>query len=272
MELKSSSESMSFFDLAIQVVDLSVDGFQNGIDGFAGQGAGGGQAAVALLGADVGELPPAGDQGIEFGLVFRAFFRQSRGSAAGEFDQDPGVDGIGLGQSSHALGEVANVAGVHQGDGKRSVQQGIEQRAFQSAGGLDDQGSGIQRAQEIDDLANALRIVGHGENLIAVRPGQIQLALGDVDPDKQSGGLGRGVCHAGDPFLRIRASLCRARGCGVELSRLFGRSDTRPACTTLRDGRGGPRHNRSWAGRRVRMTPRCARRHANTTARIRTIG
>src|SRR6202453_824347 len=67
------------FDLAIQVIDLPVDGFQHGIDGFAGRGAGGGEAAVSLLGADVCELPSAGDQGIEFGLDFRAFFGQSRG-------------------------------------------------------------------------------------------------------------------------------------------------------------------------------------------------
>src|SRR4051794_7353195 len=38
----------------------------------------------------------------------------------------------------------------------------------------------------------------------------------------------------------------------------------------LRDGRGRPGHDRLWAGRRVRMTPRYARRPADATGRSRT--
>src|SRR5690242_12645496 len=68
----------------------------------------------------------------------------------------------------------------------------------------------------------------------------------------------------------MRASPAAARRWG-KLSRLFGRSDTGPARTSLSGGRGRPERNRSWAGRRVRMTPRYARRHADTTSTNRTV-
>ena len=62
---------------------------------------------------------------------------------------------------------------------------------------------------------------------------------------------------------------CRSRR-RQRLSRLFGRTHTGPAWTRLRDGRGGPRRDRSWAGRRVRMARRYAPHHADTAGGSRT--
>ena len=52
---------------------------------------------------------------------------------------------------------------------------------------------------------------------------------------------------------------------GQRPCRLFGRSNTMPTWTMLCGGRGGPGHDRSWAGRHRRVAPRYARRPATMT-------
>ena len=133
-------------DLDVQFGDLLFEGFKHGIDGPQGGFADGPPAAVGLLGADVRQLPAAGDQGFEFDLVFRAFFGQAGRRPAGELDQHLGINGVGLGQNSQAFGEVANVGGIDPRHWQVGVQQRIQQWLFETTGGFEDDDGGRRGA------------------------------------------------------------------------------------------------------------------------------
>lgn len=247
-------------DPAVERVDLLVQGLEDAADPAPRRRAGGDAAAVALLGPHVQQLPgtpaihrrgpSAGHQRLEFRPVLRPFLRQPRRGQPCELHQHAGVDGVGLGQLADAPGEVPHVAGIDQGHRQVRLEQRVDQRPLQAAeqgfalapGGLDDDDrqGGAGGAELLHDLSHAGVVVGEGDDSVGIRARQVQLVFGDVDADKQV--WIRGVGHGG-PFLRMRAS------CGEELCRLFGRSDTTPAWTTLRDGRMRPRRDRPW-GRR----------------------
>jgi hypothetical protein len=212
----------------------------------------------------VDELAAAGNQGLQFRPVGGASLQETGAGQACELTQHASVDRVGLGEDAQAFGEVAYVARVDQGDRQVRLQQCVDQGAFQAAGGFDDDGRGPHGDQLTDDRADACGVVGDGEDRVDVGASQVKLVLGDVDADEDGGGRMRNGLRIGcvghdSPSLQMRASLPDG-----ELCRLFGRTDTTPAWTTLRGGRGGPGHDRPWAGGRARVTPRYARRPAGT--------
>jgi len=126
---------------------------------------------------------------------------------------------------------------MNQRDRKTGIQQRLEERTLQAASGFDDDASGCGCPQQFDDLADAMIIVADGQKFAAVGACQIELVLGDVDPDEQRRNrLRRELCHASIPALQMRA-YGRMFASSRWLSRLFGRKGTRLAWTMLCDGR-----------------------------------
>jgi len=256
-------------DLLIEQADLLVQGFEDGVDALERGGAGGGVALVELRNPQLAELLAAGDQGIEFALVLRAFLRQAGLNALPELDQHVSIDRIGFNENAQRFGEVTHLAGIDQGNRQLGIKQGCNQRPLESAGGFDDDQDGLERLHQLNEAPKAAGLIVEGDDLVGIGSGQVEFVLGDVDANEESNDRlrdGSGVSHGRSPFLQMRAS---ADPGGGELLRLFGRSDTQPIRTLLCDDRCGPRRDRSRIDCRVRMTPRSARRHANTTTRNR---
>lgn len=183
-------------NLLVQVGDLLLEGLEDGVEGRQGGFGTGGAPAVGLFGAGEGQLPAAGDQGLEFHLFFRAFDAETGFGQAGELGQDSGVDGVGLGQLAQAFGEVADFAGVDQRSGEGGIEKSIEEGAFGAAGGFQDNQGGGRRLQGGDELLDAGGGVVEAPGLaggIAAR--QVQVGLGDIDSDEEAigGRIGHGV-------------------------------------------------------------------------------
>ena len=184
---------------------------------------------------------------------------------AGVSGQETSVDAVIFGEQAAGQGEVADACGLDACDREVAVQGGVEDRAFVSAGGFQDDEGGMEWFESIQERDDAGGIVGEGLDRVDAVDGEVELVLGDVDA-QVDGGRSGGLSHVCCPSLRMRA--CEGRS--QRLSRLFGLLDTASAWTTLGDGLGVPRHDRSWADVRARVTPRCARRPAGTTRGSRT--
>ena len=181
-----------FSDLLVQRVDLFVDGFEYGVDGFACVLGTGDVAAVGLLGARLTELTSAGDQGVEFGLFLRGFLGYPGLCVSGELDEDLGVDGVCFSEDAQCFGEVSDAAWVDQCDGQADVEQRVQCGAFVSAGGLDDDEFGRIGLQGAGKLLDACVVVGERDDVVAVGSCHVEFVLGDVDADEQR--VAVGVC------------------------------------------------------------------------------
>jgi hypothetical protein len=104
-----------------------------------------------------------------------------------ELDEHASVDRVVLGEDAQAQREVANVAGIDDGDGQRGVEQRVDQPPLDAAGGLDDDQRGPQRPEQLDDLRDAPVIVGDGEDLAGIGSCQVELVACDVDSDEHGG-------------------------------------------------------------------------------------
>ena len=105
-------------DGAFDVVDLPLERIEDGLDTFSGELGFGDLPAIGLLGSEVDELPPAGDELLDFGLFFRSFLDGDGLHLFGEERQDTGIDAIGLGHQAQRPSEVAGPFGIDDGDGK----------------------------------------------------------------------------------------------------------------------------------------------------------
>ena len=208
------------------------------------------------------QLPAAGDQGLQFGLVFRAFFSQpGRGQLRAKLDQDAGVDGVGLGQDAQGLGEVAHLPGLTRATGRPA-----SRRASSSGRSRPPVASTTMQAAAPDGESSAVSVMPAGVVGEADRPavsgaGQIELAW-RRRCRRRCGPADSGEWSCDGPFLANASAAGARRGGSVGCSGEGHGTGLDP----LRGGRVRPRHDRSWAGRRVRVTPRSARRPADAAA------
>jgi len=172
-------------DLPVQHINLPIEGLQNQVDGLQSASVACGEPAVALVGAALHKLAAAGDQGVEFGLICRAFPRQAEFGALSELHQHAGVNSIGFGQDSNPDGKVTDAAWIDQGDRQIGIEQRVQERSFQAAGGFDDDAVGPGRLERLDDLLNARLVVGDNEQFPGIGSGQIELVLGNVNANEQ---------------------------------------------------------------------------------------
>ena len=167
----------------------------------------------------VDELATQDQQGIEFQLIFRAFFGHRRLKAAGIHCQQMSVDPIALGQEALGLGEVPHPARLHAGNGQSSVQGGVEDGPLVAAGGFHDNQGGTQLPQAFDQLRDSRRIVDEDDNLGLALDGQIEFVFGDINAQIRHRRVHIGTGSHVGPFLQMRAWLQKNQ----RLSRLFGR-------------------------------------------------
>src|SRR5690606_14333595 len=113
------------------------------------------------------------------------------------------VDGVGLGELAGGPCEVADLAGVDDGDGEAGRGELGGRRALDAAGGFeDDEGSPVAERDELDESAV---VVGEAKE-VAAGGGDVEGVERDVDADVEVGhGSARlgGAC--GVPALQIRA-------------------------------------------------------------------
>ena len=226
-------------DLPVQQFDLQVQRLEHLVDGLAGHLAGRGQPAVALVGAGGDQLPAAGDQRIQFGLVCRAFLRQARFGQPGELAEHEGVDRIALGENVQTDRQMPDPAGIDHRHRQLSVNQQVHQKALKPSGGFNDDARGCNIPEQFDDLANAFFIIGNSEELAIVRPRQIEFVLGNINANENRGSrrdrrniwrsnLRSNMCHASIPrggaaYPALRIRVCQGAGLSAwQLSRLFG--------------------------------------------------
>ena len=87
---------------------------------------------VGLGDAGPDELPTSGDEPVELGLILRDLGDVPGPDVAAEAGDDPGVDGVGLGEDAQGLGVVADLAGVDDRDAVPSVDEGGDDGRWRS--------------------------------------------------------------------------------------------------------------------------------------------
>ncbi len=100
--------------------------------------------------------------------------------------EDGGVDGVGLGQLSGALGEVADLAGVDDDGGQVGGEQGADGCLLVGAGGLEDDAFRRQGSHPGDELFDAGGVVVEAFP-DAGGPGMgVEEVLADIDADQDA--------------------------------------------------------------------------------------
>lgn len=144
---------------------------------------------VAMRGARLDELAPAGEQLGEFGLFFWAFGADSWSGLFGKAGEDAGVERVGLGEPAHAVSELANALRVDVTGIEVRIEQRIEKWPFEFARGFECDACGLPGPQKFEKFVDAFLIVGEGPYLCLVVTSQIKTIGGNVDADED--GIGR---------------------------------------------------------------------------------
>ena len=153
--------------------------------------------------------------------------------------QDLGIDGISFGQLTRRPCEVAHLAGVDHRYRQSVGGQRSGEDSFIAAGGFNDDQLGLERAQTLAELGNALCIIG-GMPGLGMRQGiEIESIFGHIDPDK-----GLVSSHSVAGLVIDRDPTLQHTGSGpYQLSGFIGRV-----------GRGAPAPPRSRRSRGLRAT------------------
>ena len=137
---------------------------------------------VFFHGEEFDELTPPSDEGVQFPLFFRGWRSRSRPNLLGEQSQDSGIDPVGLGEFSEALGEVSGLTGIDDSDVVALLEKLSSHGTFDTAGGLkDDKTSPAGREHRRELLMPVGRI---GESLtfrLRCDP-NVEVLFGNVDP------------------------------------------------------------------------------------------
>ena len=107
------------------------------------------------------------------------------GDDLAEVGDDAGVDGVGLGQLAHALGEVADLAGVDDDGGQPVGQQGADGGLLVRAGRFEDDALGGEGPDPGDEFGDAGGGVGEAA---AGRGGAdvgVEVVFADIDADEE---------------------------------------------------------------------------------------
>jgi len=141
-------------------------------------------AAVALALDGVDEFIAALEQFCELAAVLvlrrEGFWLEISAKAA----QEPGIDGIVLGEDAKCLGVTAHAKGLHEADGEAGLEGCADQGLFIAAAGFADQvhAGGIRMAGEgFQEPANCRWAIGQAVD--DIEKIEDEFVLGDIDPD-----------------------------------------------------------------------------------------
>ena len=140
--------------------------------------------AIPLGGQHLDQLAAPGEQGVE--RLDRLVGQRPglRSYPLGKEREDPGVDGVSLGELAGRLGKGSYLAGIddHQREPHRG-QRGHEGR-FVATGGFEHDQGGRERLTVGDELADPLLGVGDAAGLAAGQAGELELGLRDINADE----------------------------------------------------------------------------------------
>ena len=135
-------------------------------------------------GPHLDELAAARDEGFELAGLGR---RQGAGLDVADLVEvggQGGVQTVGLGQFPLGLGELAHVTGVHDGHGQAGGIEGDGRQPLVAAGGFHDDELRLQLRELLDQVRDALVVLGHAPRGARGADGYVQPVLGHIDPDE----------------------------------------------------------------------------------------
>ncbi len=106
-----------------------------------------------------------------------------RAHALGEFGEDAGIQGVGLGQPAQGLDEVAHLARIHHGDGEPGLGERDGGEHLEAAGGLQDDERGGQSDESRGKLGQAQVVIGDGPTLPVGERGDVERGFRHIDAD-----------------------------------------------------------------------------------------
>lgn len=204
-------------------------------------------AAVGLHVDHPDNLPPPAH---ELGEVASLRLGQRSGrwsDAFGEEGDHLSVERVGLGQTAHGSGEVADLARVDDAERQSGRCERCSDVRLEAARGLQDDEGNREVAEAAREGFKPLRIPSDMEGFVRRPEMNVETVLGHVDADEDAG------LFVHDPTLQMRArarAAVRVRDCGGEGRTLLCRGLASPRRT-----RADPHHIASLALRR-RATPR----------------
>jgi hypothetical protein len=233
-------------DFGIELVDLLAEKAQELLDAASREGGVGEFEARGFCGTEFEELSASGDQLIELGLFFWGFFERGGLDVQGETGEDLGIEAIGFGELAEAAGKVADLPGVDACDVEAGVKELNDDSSLVTAGGLNDDEAGAEGTEPLDDLCDALGVVGTGPGRRGGALRDVELVLRNIDADEGLEGV-----HASLPILPMRARERRRTPSPWPSSAQAAVrvNQQRQAAILLCDGVWAPRHDRSAARR-----------------------
>ncbi len=137
--------------------------------------------AFGLQGLD--QLPAAGRQGVQQIVANHAAAPAAPAQLVREKGENqPGIDGVGLGFDAAALAEGNDIVGMNPDKADATLAQSLDQDALMAAGRL----KGRQpRANPIEPGRHGLGIIGDPLDPGAAGNTNVQPPLGDIDPDNR---------------------------------------------------------------------------------------
>ena len=143
-----------------------------------------GALAVFLHRLQLDQLPAAGDQILDFLLIFRGRREEPRPNLFPKLSQDGGIQAVGLGQATRGSGEVTHLSRVGHRHGETSGLEFGRESSLIATGRFEDNKTNSERSELLDELVNASRIIGEFEAQVMMPRRDVEGILGDVDADE----------------------------------------------------------------------------------------
>jgi len=217
------------FDGGFDLVDLTVEESQDGLDAFPDAFGSNDLESVGLHGPEVDELSASGDELLDFSLFFRSFVGRSRLDLLGEEGQDAGIDAVGLGKQAESLGEISRPFGIDHGHVIPLIEQVGDELSLITACGFQNDAAGSWVREQLFKLPMTGGVIRQSVFLTGGKEVEVERGLGDVDSDPSE----VRAIHGGVPFLPMRA---RGRLWGLAAPATVRVRFQRPAAIQLCDG------------------------------------
>ena len=144
-----------------------------------------GEAEAILLGGEhLEQLPPAGEQGVEElgGLVRQGPHRGP--DALTKQREGERVDGVGLGEASHGLREVADLAWIDDHDRQAELGESGDRGRLEATGRFQDDQGGVECPQPGQQLSKPRIVVRDRPGLGIGQTGDVEGGLRHIDADE----------------------------------------------------------------------------------------
>ena len=167
-----------------------------------------GLLSVLLHGLELDQLSSSRDEILEFLLVFRCFGSQAGLNEFRKVGQITGIDRVGLGAVSQALGEVSGLSGIDDGHRLSGVNEIAHERSLVTTGGFnDDELQGGELLQLPQQLFMSLEIIRERIPLGQRSHVDVELMFGDINTDPGWNADRSGSCDGVNPVLQMRTRL-----------------------------------------------------------------